>query len=1260
MSSPEVVAALDPVQETISDAWDSVRVGANRDPNTSKQLDAVDDATATVGDKTAPFTPLLTTAIDAVEQSDVGKAVQEGIDHFFEGMPVLMNALDAVADLHPFIGVVVMAFKTVYTLELKRRDNEKKIIALYVEMKDMMAALLQLRDVRDEKVVAPDGMGIEDRLKSLVERTADDIKECSNACDTYAKKRLLAKVFQGPLWDNKLLSFVTLFSKRKDEFQYALVVHMTQGVDEANAKLDTVGATTKVLDDKMNVMLAMFQQFVGPEQRHLSEIVAIKGVRAFRDDDKLLFALEGTASTANKTLHPSGDEGHRALQTKSSNAATKADELRQDIFEDPNVAVERNLIVFSRKFEVQKRQIIDELTLVVQRESDRVIQEVRGGPHERILDRSIHELWKEMGWRGNVKARHFVLALRDHYLEELATETNGIRGISGVSVSDSHNPDAWAIKFIDVMRLQPILEAFDDDASGFITISEMNRFTSSRPIDWSLPHWVAYWAIGYRASIIDYARKIEGLFARMEGVRAKVLPPNREAIDDYFRFVWKAVHTLTAAVVSLRPGPNARDKFNSYTEAEETRLGTNLKAVDYIVDSVDTLTLITGVGRIEKNVFPLIYLLMKRHYEIMRVMRHKVLDARELWYAVESILYVKDAIKYRVNDLTNIFQQQKHDPEKQFKNFAYGIFKYFHSEKELWSLDYVRNLKPPVTPYNDSKENQDVKLEDILKYEYTDELTLDTWVYDGHSIDEVPDHSSVESPLRDIMGQWHGYFYTRKGTRGMSGPDTMMTFVLEPDGEREIKANGWSNRGRFTISGSWSHGENDALHVKFKMTFKNPLWHTVFFNGHFFPQRDSLSGIWGISPDPASPGGVMRFRRIPPRYLAVYPDTRELLQNKYRALWRFAITAVQEDLRRDRWSWSYFARRRDDRKTVVSLSVRVLYYGRPLDEEEYGQLARVAQRLTPADACFYGSQIRRIRAYTWVHEGISCDSCEGHIGGARIFCLDCVIKNTKTFDSLDLCDSPRCVTARLTHRTDIEGPHEPTHHVVKSYTSVLDRQHGRVHTAAVEALKRVGAFCAKLTALSEQHQGEERTDQVSDAASGSPSADSDGRSGVAEPTGDRDKRRSGPDTFSAEVEDSKEREPLHSEEEVLQDPGQASQVPQQVPVDALPTCGKCNGPLAFPCWYCVHCEDDLFICSACDAQGVPQLMRSSGPHTEEHHLVRCQAPEKQKAPTDPTEQRLMSLESRLNDLAGRMGNIEQLLLQLAGAQTNGAASALGP
>ena len=88
------------------------------------------------------------------------------------------------------------------------------------------------------------------------------------------------------------------------------------------------------------------------------------------------------------------------------------------------------------------------------------------------------------GWRGNVKARHFVLALRDHYLEKLTTEIEGVPDMGTSAISNTTNPDAWAIKYIDVMWVQPILEAFDDDASGFITVSEVNRFTSSRPVDW--------------------------------------------------------------------------------------------------------------------------------------------------------------------------------------------------------------------------------------------------------------------------------------------------------------------------------------------------------------------------------------------------------------------------------------------------------------------------------------------------------------------------------------------------------------------------------------------------------------------------------------------------------------------------------------------------------------------------------------------------------------------------------------------------------
>ena len=108
--------------------------------------------------------------------------------------------------------------------------------------------------------------------------------------------------------------------------------------------------------------------------------------------------------------------------------------------------------------------------------------------------------------------------------------------------------------------------------------------------------------VGYRASIIDYANKIEELFAKMEGVHVEVLPPNRRSVDNYFRSVWESVHTLTAAATRLQTdsASSSGDKFKPHLEAEEARLITNLKAVDYTIDGTDTLTLITGIGRIEK------------------------------------------------------------------------------------------------------------------------------------------------------------------------------------------------------------------------------------------------------------------------------------------------------------------------------------------------------------------------------------------------------------------------------------------------------------------------------------------------------------------------------------------------------------------------------------------------------------------------------------------------------------------------------------
>ena len=69
------------------------------------------------------------------------------------------------------------------------------------------------------------------------------------------------------------------------------------------------------------------------------------------------------------------------------------------------------------------------------------------------------------------------MALKDYYIEKAAGESAG--SLVGV--------DKWALKYITINRVRTIAEALDYDASGFVTIQEVNAFTRARPLDW---RWV--------------------------------------------------------------------------------------------------------------------------------------------------------------------------------------------------------------------------------------------------------------------------------------------------------------------------------------------------------------------------------------------------------------------------------------------------------------------------------------------------------------------------------------------------------------------------------------------------------------------------------------------------------------------------------------------------------------------------------------------------------------------------------------------------
>ena len=80
-------------------------------------------------------------------------------------------------------------------------------------------------------------------------------------------------------------------------------------------------------------------------------------------------------------------------------------------------------------------------------------------------------------WKLNVKARLFVMTLRDHYKEQ--AESASVSMFS--TPSGSKKSDDWTFEFINAKYLQPIMEAFDDDGSGYVTYQEVNDFVDERP-----------------------------------------------------------------------------------------------------------------------------------------------------------------------------------------------------------------------------------------------------------------------------------------------------------------------------------------------------------------------------------------------------------------------------------------------------------------------------------------------------------------------------------------------------------------------------------------------------------------------------------------------------------------------------------------------------------------------------------------------------------------------------------------------------------
>ncbi|PPR01646.1 hypothetical protein CVT24_001622 [Panaeolus cyanescens] len=1166
----------------------------NGQRTTSRTTPAIERAESSTGsDALNPFklvNDFFDTNLSSRSKESSSGNTEDVINGFADGAQIVSKGLHALGQLHPFIGVAVGAFVLVITLDLARRDNDRKVIAVKLQMQDLMMVFFELRHYRSSQERGKDGVTIAQRLEGLMITIAEDVKKCGSACDAYIKKgflgtlffvyplstqaeQTLAKTIKSTIYENRLAEFAETFMEHRRKLELAFALHSSAGIDDANEKLDHHTNRLRTIEKKLD-MIAVFRQVETQRERELQKFITDNGgVKYCLNNDDLL------AELVNKSGETISRIGGKETSRKTTDLHGIRKKLFKELMEDIDEVFNRNMVLFEKKLDMHGKQMQE----VIQSESDHIINSLLAGAHDRIIDPDLQRIWKDMGWKGSVKARHFVLALHDYYADQLSQG-------SGSPISPSHEKsplmtsrptpkrtqsimmkrqdDKWALAYITAAYVQPILEAVDDDGTGFVSVKEVNTFVSEKPDGWSLPHWIAYWAVGWQASISIYKNKIYSLVQTMFKTLEHIMPSNRRAVDEYlFHASFWRIELLLRSTRSVNPKIFSDSDLMRITEnfsiSEEDRLEQNLIDVAYELDSLATVSLVTGEGRIERFAFPLIYLLLRRHLKVLTLACKHVLDTEELSALNESLVSVLLSIDYRIHNLEAIFKQTHLDVQARFGNFAFGMFQLscgdikripINNSFASWTEDGegVDRTSAPLTAEKIQYKLAQIS-KSILKYGIQDAF---------HSTNYYEfEPARLRKTSHPVQGTWTGHCAKTEGAETITyilrlsfrldedrkkllgkGEDFSTTFELEGQVKRGVMGH------EFTFSVIDDEDGRKAAGVLDSATG------TITIGFTDKRQKDN----------PDEPCYKMfQLRRTPPSLLRYRYTSDQFAEDPVRSRWSFACSAALHQAQERLWSRRFFETRFSERKRFVELSTRnlIVHMGltpqQPLNSTELGELEYLRRDLNPSEARFYHALSEfEIQKLPW-HPAWGCDWCGRRITKCRVLCMHCMSEDLS--DNIDLCGA--CMDKTPAKRG---FTHELSHDVIKVEETLHDFYFARV----VEAARAQVGQAKNVFRMMETNEegGNVRMSVVSDNG-----------------------------------------------HQVL--------------------CVCCAKPMSTPCWACVICAKDVFICTECDRQRISPPPLSS--HKLNHPLIRIRDTSIM-GPDATAEERISALQQRVINLEHKL------------------------
>ncbi|KAJ2916923.1 hypothetical protein MD484_g3503, partial [Candolleomyces efflorescens] len=630
---------------------------------------------------------------------------------FLENSKMILHGLQFLSEIHPAISVAVGAFAAVIKIELIRRDNNAKAMGVKLQMQNLMCTLYQIRNLRTER----HDFTTSARLANMMSIIAEEIKACGSDLSYYQDKKLISRLIHAQFFEQRLASHITTFAERRSELELLIASYTAGRVH------DTAEIVSRV-EFKVDSLLSFLHRLETPREKEAVRFIETNGgiENCFQHDG----LLEELLFKTGEHIDELSEEETKKLKSQ----------LAKELTENVEELLKKNMANFEGMLRIQNNNIqhmahaVENSTSQIMKLSSEITMMFPGMKK--------HVLLTDRGLRQSVKAKKFVLTFKDYHIRMnppkaptiLATpniqivelppstdlESSQLKQVNeadtlllGADLEREMTEDEWALEYIDVVHLDPIVEAIDDDFSGFISIHEANRFAVARPKGWSLLRWFAYWAAGWAISVKRYKEQIYDLVQEIFKARLDVLPCNRTIVADYLES--SAFQSLDSLLRSTQPHVGEYDAkdgklkelISNLDGQQEERLLSNLKDLKYNVSSTDKVTLVTGPGRIERFAFPLIYLLLKHHLHVIRLASQYRLCSIELTAHSTSLLNVLDSLRHRADNLEAIFRQKSRSIHDQFEKFSFGMFERFNSSEPY----AVKNNSMLASDYHESSQS---------------------------------------------------------------------------------------------------------------------------------------------------------------------------------------------------------------------------------------------------------------------------------------------------------------------------------------------------------------------------------------------------------------------------------------------------------------------------------------------------------------------------------------------------------------------------